>query len=245
MFGHQLKYQAFPKGKGEQGIEVKELGHEYRDITHFKFYCDFFSCGIFIYNDRAASKSRACRVVKRIRFAILQARLQKACLKQYLEPFFQCQQLIELTPERLRSFSVKLIALDFDGVLAAHGEAEVRSEVRVWMERVGLPLVVLSNKPNRQRIELLKKQLPAVEFIQGFRKKPYPDGLLSLMAARQLRPDQVLMIDDRILTGLLAACIAGCRGIIVLSPYRRLLKRPVVELFFECLRRAERLWLKM
>ncbi|MFO1258110.1 MAG: HAD hydrolase-like protein [Gammaproteobacteria bacterium] len=182
--------------------------------------------------------------MNRIKFTILQARLQKPCLKQYLEPLFQCQQLTDLTPERLASFGVKLIALDFDGVLAAHGEVEIRSEVRVWMEAVGLPMVILSNKPNRPRIEHLKKQFPAVEFMQGFRKKPYPDGLLSLMRTHQLRPEQVLMVDDRLLTGLLGACIAGCRGVIVLAPYRRMLQRPVVELFFECLRRIERLWLR-
>lgn len=182
--------------------------------------------------------------MKRIKFAILQARLQKACLKQYLQPSLQCQQLIDITSERMTSFGVKLIALDFDGVLAAHGEVQIRPEVRVWMEQIAFPMVVLSNKPNAERIEQLKKQFPGVEFIQGFRKKPYPDGLLSLIAARGLRADQILMIDDRVLTGLLGACIAGCRGILVLSPYRRILKRPIVELFFECLRRLERLWLR-
>jgi len=48
------------------------------------------------------------------------------------------------------------------------------------------------------------------------------------------------MVDDRLLTGCLAALVAGARPCYIRRPYISFSHRPLAELFFWMLRRAER-----
>ena len=51
----------------------------------------------------------------------------------------------------------------------------------------------------------------------------------------------LLMVDDRLLTGCLAAINAGARPCYIRRPYASYRHRPVAELFFSLLRRVERI----
>jgi hypothetical protein len=52
------------------------------------------------------------------------------------------------------------------------------------------------------------------------------------------------MVDDRLLTGCLAALEAGARPCYIRRPYIAFRHRPLAELFFMLLRRAERSFVK-
>jgi predicted HAD superfamily phosphohydrolase YqeG len=183
--------------------------------------------------------------VTRMGYAIAQARLKKDCLKGFLSPSLQFNRITELTQERLASLGVKLLVLDFDGVLASHGEIQIRADVQGWMKSMPLPICILSNKPDSKRVASLQLLFPQIKFVQGHRKKPYPDSLLAIIAEHKLQPKDILMVDDRVLTGLLAACIAGCQGMWVYRPFKNIARRPIVELLFEALRQMERAWLRL
>lgn len=150
-----------------------------------------------------------------------------------------------IDPEELRKGEITVLALDFDGVLACHGQPEPLPEIRDWLDRCCRVfgeerLFILSNKPASVRIEWFRRHHPAVRFISGVRKKPYPDGLLQVAGLAGTRPGEVMLLDDRLLTGVLAAGIAGTRITYITAPYVDLASSPLHELFFMALRAVER-----
>ena len=101
-------------------------------------------------------------------------------------------------------------------------------------------IVILSNKPHKQRIAYFKQRFPEIEFIQAPKKKPYPHGLEMIAQKKQMPIEKILLVDDRLLTGMLACCIAGAQGILIKRPYKRIWRRPIRELCFIFLRTIER-----
>jgi FMN phosphatase YigB (HAD superfamily) len=76
------------------------------------------------------------------------------------------------------------------------------------------------------------------------RKKPYPDGLNKAGELTGVLLSATLMVDDRLLTGCLAALEAGARPCYIRRPYVAWTHRPLVELFFLVIRIVERAAIK-
>ena len=87
--------------------------------------------------------------------------------------------------------------------------------------------------------------LRAMRFISGVRKKPYPDGLNKTGELTGVPLSSILMVDDRLLTGCLAALAAGARPCYIRHPYADFTYRPFAELFFRMLRVIERLFVRL
>mgnify|MGYP001374573548 CR=1 FL=1 len=163
-------------------------------------------------------------------------------------PCSSCILLLE--PEDLHSSGVAALALDFDGVLAGHGFPEPLPVAIAWMKRCetvfgGDRIFILSNKPTDERRRWFAEQFPAMRFISGVRKKPYPDGLNKTGELAGVPLSSIMMVDDRLLTGCLAAVVAGARPCYIRSPYVSPGHRPVAELFFFVLRSLERLFVRV
>ena len=158
--------------------------------------------------------------------------------------------VIKLDPEALFSSGVTVLALDFDGVLSGHGFPAPLPETIAWMKRCeklfgGDKMFILSNKPTEERRRWFAGQFPDMRFISGVRKKPYPDGLAKTAELAEVSPSAILMVDDRLLTGCLAALVAGARPCYIRRPYVAFNHRPAAELFFQLLRAGERLFVRM
>ncbi len=150
----------------------------------------------------------------------------------------------------MRSSGITALALDFDGVLAHHGAPVPIPEAIVWMKRCeavfgGGKIFILSNKPTEGRRRWFAEHFPAMRFISGVRKKPYPDGLNKTGELAGVPLSSILMVDDRLLTGCLAAIVAGARPCYIRKPYVSFNHRPVAELFFQLLRAGERLFVRL
>lgn len=157
--------------------------------------------------------------------------------------------ILQLDPEALRSSGIAVLALDFDGVLANHGAAVPLPEAVEWMKRCeavfgGDMIFILSNKPTEGRRQWFAENFPAMRFIAGVRKKPYPDGLIKTGELAGAPLSSILMVDDRLLTGCLAALAAGARPCYIRKPYACFSFRPFAELFFRMLRTCERVFVK-
>ena len=153
--------------------------------------------------------------------------------------------ILELDPKTLLMSGIVALALDFDGVLAHHGAPAPLPEAIEWMKRCevvfgGDRIFILSNKPTEGRRQWFANHFPSLRFISGVRKKPFPDGLNKTGALAGVPLSQILMIDDRLLTGCLAALAAGARPCYIRRPYVLFSHRPLAELFFMLLRQAER-----
>jgi HAD superfamily phosphatase (TIGR01668 family) len=179
-------------------------------------------------------------------FAIQQAWHFKSQLKQYLvNPALQLVSVRDIKLDVLNAAGIKALILDYDGVLAAHGEPTPRPEIITWLQdliRAYTPnkIYILSNKPTTSRQVYFKQNFPQIEFVIGKRKKPYPDGLQQIIAETGFLPAQLLLVDDRLLTGILATIIAGTKGYWVTKPYVNVRSRPFAEIGIIILRLIER-----
>jgi len=149
-------------------------------------------------------------------------------------------------PERLKESGITVLALDFDGVLAPHGRGEPIPEMTSWLSRCSScfgedHIYILSNKPTDERCVWFTRHFPGIRFISGVRKKPYPDGLQKVIELSGARPDQVTLLDDRLLTGVLATCIAGTGVVYINKPYMDIRSNPLPELFFAGIRTVEQM----
>jgi predicted HAD superfamily phosphohydrolase YqeG len=173
----------------------------------------------------------------------------RRALRQLLDSTPVNTDILGLDPGELQLSGISVLALDFDGVLAAHGEPAPLPEAIAWMKRCesvfgGDKIFILSNKPTDERRQWFAENFPAIRFISGVRKKPYPDGLNKTGELAGVPLSSVLMIDDRLLTGCLAAVTAGARPCYIRRPYVAFNHRPVAELFFRLLRMGERLFVR-
>ena len=154
--------------------------------------------------------------------------------------------ILTIDPRILQAEGVAVLALDFDGVLSPHGFAAPIPQAQAWLTRCAAvfgeeKLFILSNKPTQERKEWFGTHFPAIRFISGVRKKPFPDGLNKIGELARVPLSHILMVDDRLLTGCLAAINAGARPCYIRRPYAAYTHRPVAELFFKLLRSGERM----
>ncbi len=174
----------------------------------------------------------------------------RRALRQLLDSTSTKASILGLDPYVLRSSGITTLALDFDGVLAHHGALTPLPEAIAWMEHCqtvfgGNHIFILSNKPTDARKFWFAENFPDMRFIAGVRKKPYPDGLNKTGELAGVPLSSIMMVDDRLLTGCLAALIAGAHPCYIRDPYVSLRQRPLAEAFFMLLRRAERLMVRL
>lgn len=156
-----------------------------------------------------------------------------------------CGAISDINLATLPGLGIDVIVFDFDGVLAAHGELQPCS---VGMDKLKQSLnifgennvYILSNQPLKAREEFFNANLPGIQFIYATRKKPYPDGLQQIIKTAACDAKQVALIDDRLLTGGLATCVAGTKMIYVNKPIQNFKKHFFEESFFHLLRVSER-----
>ena len=171
-------------------------------------------------------------------------------LRELLDRTPQNTNILTLDLQELRTSGIVALALDFDGVLAGHGFPEPLPEAVDWMRRCETvfgadKIFILSNKPTEGRRQWFAEQFPAIRYISGVRKKPYPDGLIKTAELAHVPPSTILMVDDRLLTGCLAALVAGSQPCYIRCPSVAYGHRPAAELFFRLLRSGERLFVRM
>ncbi len=189
-------------------------------------------------------------MVNRILYALMMAFKHRKALSAYrCGKAFQHQSILDVDPLAIHADGIKVLVLDFDGVLGAHGAKEISIAIQRWLQRCiqvfGLGRVfILTNKPSTERSDYFAKNFSGVTFIFPKKKKPYPIGILSILEQARVRPHELLVIDDRLLTGILAAIIADVRGCYITQPIVDFHKRFISELFIMSLRKLERCCLK-
>lgn len=151
---------------------------------------------------------------------------------------------LSLTIDKIKRDGVKVLVLDFDGVLSAHGENKPLPDIMTWLSVIykefSGEIAILSNKPNIQRAIFFNKNFPDIKFISDVAKKPYPEGLVKICSIFNVQPEEVALVDDRILTGVLACILAGCKVYYVSQAYKSYSKRPITEYYFSILRWFEK-----
>ncbi|HRE30992.1 MAG TPA: hypothetical protein PLD88_03365 [Candidatus Berkiella sp.] len=171
---------------------------------------------------------------------------QRKGLKRFLvEAEQRVNALSELTPERLEADNIAVLILDFDGVLAWHDAKAPLPEAERWLKHLCQTigeqrLALFTNKPKPERIAYFQKHFPLIFIVHSVRKKPFPQGILQVAEYKGIAAHRVALLDDRLLTGMLSACLAYSQGYYFTKPYQHYLRHPCKELFFSSLRVLER-----
>ena len=187
----------------------------------------------------------------RIFYSIREGWRNRQQLRDFLqEPRLQVMQIQDIFKADLVARGVKALVLDYDGVLAAHGELVLQTNSVQYLQDYFqnppvIPIYILSNKPKLERQKYFTKNFPAITFIIPRRKKPYPDGLEQIIQMTNLEPREVLLVDDRLGTGILATIIAKTQGLLVTHPIVNVRTRPIVESWFILLRWLEKKLIKL
>jgi HAD superfamily phosphatase (TIGR01668 family) len=153
--------------------------------------------------------------------------------------------LIDISFNDLKRRGIQAIILDFDGVLAPHGALEPLEVVQRWLKEAPRHygrgrLFILSNATQMQRIQYMQIHFPEWHFLKPIRKKPFPEGIQEIQRRTGLSPHAIVMIDDRLLTGILAALQTGVCPLWVTQPFTCFWRQPFVELWYSSLRFLER-----
>ena len=157
---------------------------------------------------------------------------------------------IAVTSDAIRNTGASVIALDYDGVLAPHGVNELSPDIINWLIHIvsefgAEKIFILSNKPKTSRCEYFRTVFPNIRFVAGIKKKPYPDGLMAIKNMANCKFSDIVLLDDRLLTGGLATCLAGTKFIYIKKPLVYLAHNFIAEIFFIALRSLERVFVRI
>lgn len=182
-------------------------------------------------------------MIKRFLYTLKQMFKHRKSLK-YLKNGYQLDSIVNLKAEFLEQEGILYLVLDFDGVLASHGKPQMHEDVVAWLDDFVTKfaedrIFILSNKPTQERLEYFKKYYPKIRFISGVAKKPYPDGMNKIIEIVGCQPNELALVDDRLLTGCLACIIAGSYPILITNPFIDRQNYTKEEKFFKFLRVSE------
>lgn len=173
---------------------------------------------------------------------------QRSIMAKYLENLsLQTKSVLQLSADVLKEKGIKILVLDYDGVLAGHAVDTLDTPQAKWLKQMECAfgqdkVFILSNRPTLARKQLLERDFPKIKFFISTKKKPYPDGLLAIIKQTHCLPQEILMVDDRLLTGILAASLVGAQGLWVTPAVINIKQHYYQELFFIGLRAFDR-WL--
>ena len=184
--------------------------------------------------------------LKRMFYAIKTAKEHKMAINKILKDSSSfAKDLCDINCADLKKNNIKALALDFDGVLASHGQIKLDEKTIIWL-KVALKafptsIYILSNNPKGRRFKWLSKNFPKIHLITGVKKKPYPDGLNVIIKHAKVKSSEVVLVDDRLLTGVLASLNAKTKIIYITEPRGKILSKFFAqECFFATLRFLEK-----
>ncbi|MES2204725.1 MAG: HAD family hydrolase [Pseudomonadota bacterium] len=182
-------------------------------------------------------------MIERFIFAVREALKHKRELKSL--PY--AKNITSIDWRNLYDSGIRVLVLDFDGVLAADKQKKLYVGVDKVLETAqtifGDHVYIFSNQPTPQRQAYFAEHFPKIQFLVA-KQKPYPDGLLSVIVKEQVSPEKVVLIDDRVLTGGLASVLAGTQCILIEKPYMCFYSNMLREILFISIRAIERLWFR-
>lgn len=184
--------------------------------------------------------------MRRIWFAIIQGWKFRNSLKDFLvSKDKQLFSLEEITAARLDAANVAILILDFDGVMAFHGAEQPEQDVSKWLQRLAQEIgeqriAIFTNNLFPNRLKFFEENFPSIYVVRRVAKKPYPEGITEIVNYKGVGPERALLVDDRLLTGMLATKLACCQGWYFRKPRQSFTHHPIKEIFFSSLRLIER-----
>lgn len=113
--------------------------------------------------------------------------------------------VFEITPEKLQKLGIKGIIADLDNTLVEWDRADATEELVIWLQQMqsaGIRIVIASNN-SEARVKHFASPLH-IDYIHRA-KKPLGVGFRSAITKLKLRPSEIAMVGDQLLTDVCGA----------------------------------------
>jgi len=146
-------------------------------------------------------------------------------LIQYLKFFFakdltfqKASSVYDLDYQLLKKKGVRILIFDVDDTLCGHGDAfPPKSKKLIFSKEFQVAL--LSNAHQWRQEELTKLIAGSAVLIEKSSSKPSPAGYLRILEQVKVKPEQTVVIGDRLGTDLWGGHLAGITNLILVEPF--------------------------
>lgn len=136
------------------------------------------------------------------------------------KPTWMLKAVYQLTPEKLREYGIKAVLVDLDNTLIAWNNPDGTPELQAWIEEMkeaDIPVMVVSNN-KAERVQRAVQHLDLPYVARAL--KPFQKGFKEAQKKLGLKPSELLMVGDQLMTDIRGANRAGIRNALV---------QPIVE----------------
>ncbi|MBR6505300.1 YqeG family HAD IIIA-type phosphatase [Candidatus Saccharibacteria bacterium] len=119
----------------------------------------------------------------------------------------------DVTPKILKDAGVKLLLCDLDNTLRLHSEKEPADELVEWIKDIkeaGIEVVIISNNGRKKFMKKFCEPL-GISCV-WWAKKPLSTKLTATMEEYNFKPQETVMLGDKLTTDALAAHFAKIRA---------------------------------
>ncbi|NQP65475.1 YqeG family HAD IIIA-type phosphatase [Streptococcus suis] len=135
-------------------------------------------------------------------------------LENYM-PDFALEKAYDVTVDSLKKHGIKVVFVDLDNTLIAWNNPDGTPEMRQWLHDLrdaGIPVVVVSNN----KYERVKRAVEKFEIdFESYALKPFTIGINRALKRFDVKPSEVIMIGDQLMTDIRAAKRAGLKSALV------------------------------
>ncbi|MHA8138400.1 YqeG family HAD IIIA-type phosphatase [Lactobacillaceae bacterium Scapto_B20] len=135
-------------------------------------------------------------------------------IKQF-KPTWMILAIYDLKPAKLKSMGIKAVFTDLDNTVIPWNNPDGTPQLRAWLAELtkfNINLVVISNNKH-SRVKRAVHNLD-LNFISRA-MKPFPNGINRALNQYRLKPDEVIMVGDQIMTDVWASNNAHVRSVLV------------------------------
>lgn len=136
-------------------------------------------------------------------------------MKNLFRPTWLVDSIYHVSPDQLQARGIRAVFSDLDNTLIAWDNPNGTPELKAWLAELRaaqLPLVVVSNNSAaRVRRAVAPLNIPFV----ARALKPLAYGITKARHQLDLKPAEVVMVGDQLMTDVVAANRAGVRSILV------------------------------
>lgn len=176
-------------------------------------------------------------------------------VKQYIKLYFNpIARHKKLFSKRMKSIykldvksidkKIKVIIFDVDDTLRGHLDVMPKKTIMFLksLDKKGFKIALFSNMTLKQK-EDLKKLMKGVRVIYGrCNNKPSPKGYFDLFSREKVKPENVMVMGDRIGTDMFGAYLAGIKERVLVEPYSTVFRALKAPRYIRVMRRLEK-WL--
>lgn len=137
-------------------------------------------------------------------------------IKTFFEPDEQVMSIYDIDLHNLGLRGIKGVVLDLDDTILPKNEYRIPISLYSWIERLkdmGFKLFLASNGGRAARVKYISEVLK----IEGnaFSFKPLPFIFFSIFSKMKLKPNEVVIIGDQLLTDVFGGNLAGMYTVLV------------------------------